>query len=120
MLAYCRAHSRRKLHDIYQKDGSEIAAEGLRRIAQIYRIEASVRGVAPEERLTARQQKSAPLIANFRQWLTLQRTRISAKSRRGEKLGYIHRHWDGLQISLTDGRVKMDTNPSKTPSARSP
>ena len=32
-LAYCWAHSRRKLHDIYQKDGSEIAAEGLRRIA---------------------------------------------------------------------------------------
>lgn len=34
-LAYCWAHARRKLHDIYQKDGSEIAAEGLRRIAQI-------------------------------------------------------------------------------------
>ncbi len=34
-LAYCWAHSRRKLHDIYQKDGSEIAAEGLRRVAQI-------------------------------------------------------------------------------------
>jgi len=32
-LAYCWAHARRKLHDIYQKDGSEIAAEGLRRIA---------------------------------------------------------------------------------------
>ena len=32
-LAYCWAHSRRKLHDIYQKDGSEIAAEGLRRAA---------------------------------------------------------------------------------------
>lgn len=23
----------------------------------------------------------------------------------------IHRHWDGLQIFLTDGRVEMDTNP---------
>lgn len=43
--------------------------------------------------------------------LTLQRSRISAKSRLGEKLGYIHRHWDGLQIFLTDGRVEMDTNP---------
>jgi hypothetical protein len=28
----------------------------------------------------------------------------------GEKLGYNHRHWDGLQILLTDGRVEMDTN----------
>ena len=84
-LAYCWAHSRRKLHDIYQKDGSEIAAEGLRRIAQIYKIEASVRGRAPEERLTIRQQKSAPLVADFRLWLTLQRAGISAKSRLGEK-----------------------------------
>jgi transposase len=43
--------------------------------------------------------------------LTKQGSRISAKSRLGEKLGYIHRHWDGLQIFLTDGRVEMDTNP---------
>jgi transposase len=46
-LAYCWAHARRKLHDIYQKDGSEIAAEGLRRIAEIYKIEAKIRGKPP-------------------------------------------------------------------------
>ena len=110
-LAYCWAHARRKLHDIYQKDGSEIAAEGLRRIAHLYKIEANIRGRAPEERLAIRQAQSAPLIADFRLWLTQQRGRISAKSRLGEKLGYIHRHWDGLQVFLTDGRVEMDTNP---------
>ena len=110
-LAYCWAHARRKLHDIYQKDGSEIAVEGLRRIAQIYKIEASIRSLAPEERLANRQVQSAPLVVDIRHWLTNQRARISAKSRLGEKLGYIHRHWDGLQIFLTDGRVEMDTNP---------
>jgi len=36
--------------------------------------------------------------------------RISAKSRLGEKLAYISRHWDGLQIFLTDGRVEIDSN----------
>ena len=66
MLACCWAHARRKLHDIYQKDGSEIAAEGLRRIGQIYKIEASIRGRAPEDRLAIRQEKSAPLTADFR------------------------------------------------------
>jgi transposase len=110
-LAYCWAHARRKLHDIYQKDGSEIAAEGLRRIAQIYKVEAGIRGRTPEERFSVRQEQSAPLVADFRQWLTLQRSRISTKSRLGEKLAYIHRHWDGLQIVLSDGRVEMDTNP---------
>ena len=27
------------------------------------------------------------------------------------RVNYIHRHWDGLQIFLADGRVEMDTNP---------
>lgn len=110
-LAYCWAHSRRKLHEVHQRDASPVAAEGLRRIAELYRIEATIRGRAPEERLAVRQKRSAPLVADFRPWLTEQRSRISAKSRLGEKLAYIHRHWDGLQVFLTDGRVEMDTNP---------
>lgn len=60
MLAYCWAHARRKLHDIYQKDGSEIAAEGLRRIAQIYKVEARIRGQSPERCQSAR--KTDPLL----------------------------------------------------------
>ena len=110
-LAYCWAHSRRKLHEIYQRDSSPIAAEGMRRIAELYRIEADIRGKAPDERLAVRQTQTAPLVAEFRQWLTQQRERVSPKSRLGEKLAYIHRHWDGLVLFLTDGRIEMDTNP---------
>ena len=110
-LAYCWAHSRRKLHEIYQRDSSPIAAEGMRRIAELYRIEADIRGKAPDERLAVRQTQTAPLVAEFRQWLTQQRERVSPKSRLGEKLTYIHRHWDGLVLFLTDGRIEMDTNP---------
>ena len=112
-LAYCWAHSRRKLHDIYQKDASETAAEGLRRIVQIYKIEASVRERSHEEHLAVRQEYSASLVADFRLWLRRQRSRVSAKSRLDEKRGYMHRHWDGLQIFLTDGRIELDTNPVK-------
>lgn len=39
-----------------------------------------------------------------------QRLRISAKSRLGEKLAYIHHHWDGLQTFLHDGRVEIVSN----------
>jgi hypothetical protein len=35
------------------------------------------------------QTQAAPLVAEFRQWLTQQRERVSPKSRLGEKLGYI-------------------------------
>lgn len=111
LLAYCWAHARRKLREIYDRDASPVAGEGLRRIAELYAIEAKIRGTSPEERLAVRQQRSAPLVAAFRDWLTQKRTQISPKSRLGEKLGYIHRHWDGLLCYLDDGRLEMDTNP---------
>jgi transposase len=109
-VAHCWAHARRKLKEVFDRDGSEIAAEGLRRIAEFYKIEADIRGTAPGQRLSARQARSAPLVAAFGTWLQAQRLRISAKSRLGEKLAYIHRHWDGLQTFLTDGRVEIDSN----------
>ena len=109
-IAYCWAHARRKLKEVFDRDGSEIAAEGLRQIAKFYRIEAEIRGFNPGQRLSARQARTAPLVAAFGDWLTEQRSRISAKSRLGEKLAYIARHWDGLQTFLTDGRIEIDSN----------
>ncbi len=35
-VAHCWAHARRKLKEVFDRDGSEIAAEGLRRIAEFY------------------------------------------------------------------------------------
>jgi hypothetical protein len=96
--------------EVFDRDGSEIAAEGLRRIAEVYEIEAEIRGLSPDERLAVRKARSAPLIADFGTWLTEQRARISRKSRLGEKLAYIANHWNGLQTFLTDGRVEIDSN----------
>ena len=110
-LTYCWAHARRKLKEVFDRDGSEIAADGLRRIAEFYKIEAEIRGTAPGQRLTARQTRTKPLMADFGIWLREQSSPISAKSRLGEKLAYIRRRWDGLQIFLTDGRVEIDNNP---------
>ncbi|HMR37494.1 MAG: IS66 family transposase [Paracoccaceae bacterium] len=109
-VAHCWAHARRKLREVFDRDGSEIAAEGLRRIAEIYAIEKDIRGTSPGQRLLARQARSAPLVAAFGEWLQGQRLRVSAKSRLGEKLAYIHSHWQGLQTFLTDGRVEIDSN----------
>nr|WP_232831533.1 transposase [Pseudogemmobacter bohemicus] len=80
------------------------------RIAELYRIEAEIRGMDPGQRLSARQARSAPLIAAFGEGLHLQCRRISMRSRLGEKLAYIHRHWGGLQTFLRDGRVEIDSN----------
>ncbi len=110
-MAHCWANARRKLKEVFDRDGSEIAAEGLCRIAEVYAVEADIRGCSLGQRLSARQARTAPLVADFGDWLQQQRLRVSAKSRLGEKLAYIHRHWDGLQIFLHDGRVEIDSNP---------
>ncbi len=64
-VAHCWAHARRKLKEIFDQDGSQIAAEGLRQIAEFYRIEAEIRGMGPGQRLSARQARTAPLVAAF-------------------------------------------------------
>tara|TARA_R110001592_G_scaffold206220_1_gene456973 strand:+ start:365 stop:1939 length:1575 start_codon:yes stop_codon:yes gene_type:complete len=110
-VAYCWAHARRKLREIFERDGSEIAREGLERIAKLYEIEAEIRGLGHDQRLAVRMARTAPLVESFGTWLTEHRSRISAKSRLGEKLTYIANHWDGLQTFLFDGRVEIDSNP---------
>jgi transposase len=110
-LAYCWAHARRKLKEVHDSDASPIAAEGLSRIAEFYKIEAEIRGTSPGQRLSARKTRTKPLMDDFGLWLRAQLARVSGKSRLGEKLRYIKTHWDGLQVFLTDGRVEIDSNP---------
>ena len=88
--------------------GATIAAEGLRRIAGFCKVAAEIRSCCPGRRLSARQARTAPLVAGFGTWLQ-QPCRVSARSRLGERAGYIHNHWDGLQTFLTDGRVGIDS-----------
>ena len=109
-LACCWSHCRRRLRKISDSSGSEITAQGSRRIAEFYAIEADIRGSPPEQRPAERQARSAPLVEAFGEWLKRQRARISPKSRLGEKLACIARHWDGRRLFLADDRVEMDSN----------
>jgi len=124
VLAHCWAHGRRKLREIFDRFGgptvhrtvdssaspSPIAEEGLRRIAELYAIEAAIAGMTPEARRAVRQARSRPLVEAFAAWLAHARARVSARSRMGEKLAYFANHWDGLTVFLDDGRVEMDSN----------
>lgn len=87
-----------------------IAEEGLKKIAALYRIEAQARGTSAEQRLSVRQQRSAPKIAAFKTWLDHARTQVSTKSPTGAALKYIAKYWDGLILFLDDGRIEMDSN----------
>jgi len=109
-LAYCWAHARRKLMDVAKNNVAPIADEGLKQIAALYRIEADIRGLSAEVRLAVRQERAVPLMDAFKIWLDQSQARVLGKSPLGQALGYIAKHWDGLTLYLTDGRVEIDNN----------
>jgi hypothetical protein len=110
-LAYCWAHARRKLIEITRTGPAPIAEEGLALIRDLYAIEADIRGSDPAMRLAIRQERSAPVLVRFDEWLQHHRPRASAKSPLGEALSYIAKYREGLGRFLTDGRVEIDSNP---------
>jgi hypothetical protein len=59
VLAACWAHARRKFFDVHEATSSPIAAEALRRIAELYAIETSIRGRTAEERRSVRHTSHA-------------------------------------------------------------
>jgi transposase len=109
-LAFCWAHVRRKFYDFHEATGSPIAAEALRRIAEIYAIEARIRGRPPDQRRHIRQTETKPLLDAMKTWLEQELGRVSAKSKLADAIRYALRHWQGLSLFLEDGRVEVDSN----------
>jgi transposase len=109
-LAFCWAHCRRRFYEIHRATGSPLAAEALRRIGELYAIEAEIRGRPAEERRAVRQERSKPLVDALHAWLTAQLGRVSGRSNLAEAIRYVLRHWQGLVLFLEDGRLELDTN----------
>lgn len=70
---------RRKLHDISQTGTTPIADGGLKQIGLLYRVERDIRGLGPDVRRAARQERSKTIIDAFEVWLISNRARVSAK-----------------------------------------
>jgi len=111
LLAACWAHTRRKFYEIAQADGSPIALEAVRRIAELYAIEARIRGKPSAERLALRRVMARPLVDAFRPWLEAQLMRVPQRGKLAEAIRYALARWAGLTRFLDDGRIELDTNP---------
>ncbi len=78
-LAFCWAHCRRRFYEIHQATGSPLAEEALRRIGELYAVEAEIRGRPAEARRAGRQERSKPIVEALHAWLTVQLGRVSAR-----------------------------------------
>jgi len=95
-LAFCWAHWRRQFYELANPGPAPIASEALERIATLYAIEASIRGISPELRVAVRQTQSKPLVEALRSWLEVELARVSRKAKIADVIRYGLKHWDGL------------------------
>jgi transposase len=109
-LAACWAHARRKLYEVHEATGSPVAAEALKRIAELYAIEATIRGQTVQQRQRVRQSKSLPLVGALKTWLEVELKRIPPRGGLADAIRYALIRWSALGLFLHDGRVELDNN----------
>jgi len=110
VLAACWAHARRKFYDLHEATGSPIAAEALRRIAELYAIEGSIRGRTAEQRRHVRNTSARPLIELMKPWLEMELGRVPPAGSLAEAIRYALARWPALTRFLDDGRIELDNN----------
>jgi hypothetical protein len=96
---------------VAQATNAPIAVEALRRIGELYAVEADVRGQSPAHRLACRRSRSKPIVGAMRVWLETQLPLLSGRSTLAEAIRYALSRWEGLTRFLHDGRIELDTNP---------
>ena len=109
-LAYCLAHARRKFVDVYKKYKSDVARTVIERLAEIYAIEARIRGTSAEHRQAVRQATTNSLMAGLKTLLMDTLNDISAKDPVASAIKYTLGLWSGLTLFLDDGRLEVDSN----------
>ncbi len=105
------AHARRKFHDLFVARKNEVNTEALRRIGELYAIEAAIRGKPPDERKRVRQEQARPLLDSFETWLRSTLSTVSQKGDTAKAINYALNQWAALELYVDDGRVEIDNNP---------
>jgi len=108
--AACWAHVRRKFYEIYESNGSPVAAEALARIGKLYEIEEAIRGRPPDERCAVRKARAGPLLEALKTWFEATLAELSAKSALAIAIRYALTRWTALIRYRDDGRIGIDNN----------
>jgi len=122
--AGCFAHARRKFFELADVTTTArrrsrggragmiypIALEAVQRLDALFDIERTINGKPAAERLAARQEHSAPLVAELHAWLTVQLAKLSRSHDLARAINYMLRRWDAFTRFLEDGRVCLTNN----------
>lgn len=105
----CWAHARRKWNEARTTDPAR-AHHALALIQKLYRLERDCRRASDEERLKVRQERSLPILAEFKTWLDEQHEKVLPKSPIGQAATYTVNQWTAFQRYCESGESKIDNN----------
>ena len=111
----CMAHIRRKFVDVFAAQGSAIAEEAIKRIAQLYGVEKQARGQSPEARAALRQENAKPIFDDLEEWLRDQLPKISGKSPLAKAIRYALGRMPKTRPYLDNGFLELDTDVVEQP-----
>ena len=89
---------------------SPLALEAVRRIDALFDIEREINGLSTAERLAARAERSAPLLAKLEAWMREERAKLSRHAPVAKAMDYMLKRWDGFACFLEDGRICLTNN----------
>lgn len=105
--AAARAKAKREKKPVFV---SPLALEAVRRIDALFEIERAINGKSPEERLAARQEHSAPLVADLEVWMRANRAKLSGGADVAKAMDYMLKRWAAFARFLEDGRICLTNN----------
>jgi hypothetical protein len=108
--AGCMAHARRKIHDLHARRATATTTEALRRIGELYAIEAQICGQPPDRRREIRQQQARPLLDNLESWRRERLLTLSTQSDTTKAINYLLNQWQALTYYCEDGTAEIDNN----------
>lgn len=108
----CWAHARRRFTDAIKgrRNASEANAI-LKKIAKLYRREASVANREGDAKVQARHAKVKPVLEDIHRTATAMADRYLNQGLMGEALRYLLNHWDKLTRFLDHVDLPIDNNP---------
>lgn len=79
-------------------------------IAELYLIEADIRGKPPDERKSVRQARARPLLDDLERWLRAPLEKLSRKSDTVAAIQYALNLWPALVRYCDDGAIEIDNS----------
>jgi transposase len=110
VLADIAANARRRAEGKTAGVISPLALEAVQRIDALFEIERSINGQSIERRQQARQELSAPLIADLEGRLHEHRPKLSRGNDLARAMDYVLKRWPAFTRFLDDGRVCLSNN----------